>query len=166
MNRLASSHQRRLAVTPSTRGFGFAVLEGGKLVDWGVKAVTGDKNPRSLTKVEELLTFYQPTCLVLEDPNSSRHAPRIRKLHTQLVRLAGKHPVKVLTRAQVRRAFFAEGHGTNHELAVQLAARFPEELGSRLPPKRRPWQSEDSRMSIFAAVALAVAVTTQKSHEI
>lgn len=84
------------------------------------------------------------------------------------MRLAEKHPVKVkvLTRAQVRRALLADGQGTNHELAVQLAARFPEELGSRLPSKRRPWQSEDSRMSIFAAVALAVAVSAKKSHEI
>jgi len=27
----------------------------------------------------------------------------------------------------------------------------------RLPPKRRPWMSEDPRMDIFDAVSLAVA---------
>jgi hypothetical protein len=38
-----------------------------------------------------------------------------------------------------------------------LAERFPEELGDRLPPKRRPWMSEDYRMGIFEVVALGVA---------
>jgi hypothetical protein len=37
-----------------------------------------------------------------------------------------------------------------------IAKRFPEELGSRLPPERKPWMSEDSRMNIFDAVALAL----------
>jgi hypothetical protein len=34
--------------------------------------------------------------------------------------------------------------------------QFPDELSTRLPPKRKPWKSEDSRMDIFDAVALAV----------
>ena len=35
-----------------------------------------------------------------------------------------------------------------------LAMQFPDELASRLPPKRKPWKSEDGRMDIFVAVAL------------
>ena len=61
-----------------------------------------------------------------------------------------------LGREQVRRVFFANGQGTKHALAEILAKRFPEELGFRLPPKRRPWMSEDYRMDIFDAVALAL----------
>ena len=38
-----------------------------------------------------------------------------------------------------------------------IAERFPGELGFRLPPKRRPWMSQDSRMDIFDAVALVLA---------
>jgi len=34
--------------------------------------------------------------------------------------------------------------------------QFPDELASRLPPKRKLWNSEDSRMDFFDAVALAV----------
>jgi len=44
---------------------------------------------------------------------------------------------------------------TKHALAEHLASRFPEELGFRLPKKRRFWMSEDSRMDMFDAVALA-----------
>jgi hypothetical protein len=37
-----------------------------------------------------------------------------------------------------------------------LAQRFPE-LAAKLPPKRKIWQSEDYRMSIFDAASLGVA---------
>ena len=164
-----TSHNIRcLAIAPSTRGFGFAVLEGEKLVDWGVKPVTGNKNARSLAKAEELLALYQPALLVLEDAESTRRSRRIRKLHTQLVALAKQHKVKVkvLTRAKVRATFFAEGEGTKHALATILAERFTEELQFRLPPKRRAWTSEACGMGIFDAVALAIAARGKKSHEI
>ncbi|MGH7993063.1 MAG: hypothetical protein ACREDQ_06080 [Limisphaerales bacterium] len=45
--------------------------------------------------------------------------------------------------------------GTKQALAERLALKFPVELGSRLPPKRRAWMSEDPRMDIFDAVGLA-----------
>jgi hypothetical protein len=45
-------------------------------------------------------------------------------------------------------------------LATAVAQRFPDELAARLPPKRKAWASEDARMDIFEAVALAVAVAT------
>jgi len=35
-------------------------------------------------------------------------------------------------------------------------------LASRLPPKRRPWMSEDYRMDIFDAVALALILRIKK----
>jgi len=47
-------------------------------------------------------------------------------------------------------------------VAQTLAAQFPVELGKRLPPKRRPWMSEDPRMDIFDAVALAASVWPKK----
>jgi hypothetical protein len=41
-----------------------------------------------------------------------------------------------------------------------LAKQFPDELASRLPPKRKIYKSEDSRMDTFDAVGLAVALKT------
>jgi hypothetical protein len=62
-----------------------------------------------------------------------------------------------------RRVFFADGRGTKHALAEILSERFPEELGSRLPPKRRAWMSEDYRMGIFDAVALILMLRLKKT---
>src|SRR5882672_11085231 len=143
MSRSNEKHLRVIAIAPSTRGFGFAVLEGETLIDWGVKTVKGDKNKQCLLKVEELIAHYQPGVMVLEDHSAkgSRRAPRIRVLGEKIIGLARKQKITVtlFSRQQVRRAFFSDGNGTKDTLAEILAKRFPEELGSRLPAKRRPW---------------------------
>jgi hypothetical protein len=160
----SSKHLRVLAIAPSSRGFGFALLEGQeKLVDWGVKTIRGDKNAGTLVKVGEMIAHNKPDKIVLEDHSSgSRRSPRIRSLGKEIVALAENNHVFVALRSQsqVRKLFFADGEGTIYALAQILAARFPEELGSRLPPERRPWMSEDYRMDIFDAVALALVLNT------
>jgi hypothetical protein len=151
---------RILSIAPTTRGFGFAVLDGETLADRGVKTVTGDKNAKSLTKVEALLAHYQPGVLVLQDASAkhSRRAPRIRELTRRITALAAarKLKVKLFSREKVMRQFFAGEEGTKHALAELLAKRFPEDLSAYVPPKRQPWNSEDYWMVIFDAVALAL----------
>jgi hypothetical protein len=82
----------------------------------------------------------------------------VQALTEKIVAMAGNEQIKVkqFTRKQLNLGFFGDGKGTKHELAERLAARFPEELGFRLPPKRRAWMNEDGRMDIFDAVALVV----------
>lgn len=160
-------HDCALAITPSSRGFGFAVLGGGNtLVDWGVKAIKGDKNSQSLEKVGQLLQHYRPTVLVLHDysTKNSRRSSRVQSLGRDLVTMAKGSGLRlrILSRAQVSRAFCGHEAATKREVAELIANRFPEELGSRLPPKRRPWMSEDSRMDIFDAVALVIGMQKKR----
>jgi Holliday junction resolvasome RuvABC endonuclease subunit len=160
MSRTNLKNIRILAVAPSSRGFGFAVLEGqATLVDWGVKSVTGDKNTQSLAKVEELIAHYQPAVMVIQNTSNNRRSTRIQELGQRIVTMAGNRNLRValFSREQVTRVFFGKGQGTKHAVAEILANRFPEELGVRLPPKRQPWMSEDYRMDIFDAVSLALA---------
>src|ERR1039457_3016073 len=169
MNQINPKHFRILAIAPSTRGFGFAVLEGEvSLVDLGVKTVKGDKNKHSLAKVEKLIAHYQPEVLVLEDASAknSRRSPRIRKLSQQIIKTASNHKVsvKLFSRDQVMKTFITDGQGTKHALAEIIAKRFPEQLGLQLPPKRKPWMSEDSRMGIFDAVALVLMLRLKNLH--
>jgi len=163
MNLIPAKHRRVLSIAPSTRGFGYAVIEGEHtFLDWGVKAVKGDKNAESLAKANKLLTYYKPDVLVIQDLASKdcRRAPRIQKLGRKIIGLASRHKVKVaiVTRTKVRQVFLGSHRGTKYAIAQTLVQQFPEELGSRLPPKRKPWLSEDSRMDIFDAVALALMV--------
>jgi hypothetical protein len=164
-----SKNQRVLGVAPSTRGFGFAVIEKECLIDWGIKCVSaGNKNPESLVKFDNLIEVYQPAVIVLEDHsgNGSRRSERIRKLGQEMRSSANAHrmKVKVLSRREVRKIFFAEPKGTKHCLAEMLTKRFPEELSSRLPRKRRPWESESHGMGIFEAVGLALALHYQEKE--
>lgn len=168
MNRINPKHIRILAIAPSTRGFGFAVVEGQEtLVDWGVKSIKGDKNNGSVTKIEELIAHYQSGVLVLPDYSTkhSRRSARIRELSQRIIAMASSRNVRValFSREQVKRVFLANGQGTKHALAEILAKRFPGELGFRLPSKRRPWMSEDYRMDIFDAVSLALTFINSKN---
>ncbi len=163
MKKPLPKYPRILAIAPSSRGFGYALVEGlNTLVDWEVKSVSGNKNAGTVAKVGELIAHYQPDVMVLEDTlvKPFRRAPRIRMLTKQLIRLGNCHKVKValFSREKVRKAFFDDSKGTKHALAGILANKFPDELSFRLPPKRRPWMSEDYRMAIFDAVALALAL--------
>jgi hypothetical protein len=164
--RSTQKHACVLAIAPSTPGFGFAVLEDSQtLVDWGVKTVKGDKNAGCVEKAKEMIRLYEPDQLVLQDyeAEGSRRSERIRNLGKQLAALAALRKVRLVrySRAQILQAILGDPNGTKHALAQALANRFPEELGHRLPPKRRAWMSEDYRMAIFDAVALACLGSAQ-----
>jgi Holliday junction resolvasome RuvABC endonuclease subunit len=159
MNNSTQKQVRILAIAPSSRGFGYAVLESPEtLVDWGVKSVRGDKNTESLEKVDELILLYQPGVIALEDTKGSRRSARIQILSQIIMALTANRNVRsvLLSRDRVRRVFFSKGQGTKFEVAEILARKFPDELGCRLPRERRPWMSEDYRMDIFDAVSLAL----------
>lgn len=157
MKRRVNRVTRVLATDPSTRGFGFAVLEGpDRLIDWGVKETKTDKTRRSLQLIAALI---EPAVLVLEDyaGNGSRRCERVAGLIDEIRELAVKRKVKVksFSRLHIKQAFAQSGAGTKYEIAMAIANRFPE-LAPRLPRFRKPWMSEDYRMSIFDAVALAL----------
>ena len=149
---------RVLAIDPSTHGFGYALFEGpNRVVDWGTADIRSDKHAAALKKTEELIRRYEPAVLVVEDCShkSSRRNPRVRLLTEQMLALARRCGVKgyPLPLVVVYQQFSKQGAKTKYDVALALAREFPA-LMLRLPPKRKPWQSEDSRMSIFDAAAL------------
>ena len=151
---------RILAIDPATRGFGFAVLEGSqRLIDWGVKETKTDKKRRTLKLIGELIEWYRPGVTVLEDTSAqaSRRCSRVDSLIEAIVKLAQKNNVKVrrISKLTVKQAFAECPAQTKYEIATAIGKRFPE-LAPRVPPFRKPWMSEDYRMSIFDAVALAL----------
>ena len=153
--------ERIMAIAPTSRGFGFAVLEReATLVDWGLKSVAGDKNAESLKKIQKLIALFAPQVLVIEDfhLNPSRSSDRIVSLADALSQMAKSLGVRVTTLsiAEVRKVFFGDEQGTKHMLAEKLVQRFSGELSHLLPRKRLPWTSEDYRMAIFDAVALSL----------
>src|ERR1700733_1678774 len=73
-------HLRILGLDPSTKGFGFAVLEArGRLVDWGVAQLYSKKDEEFLVRVEALVDKYRPAIIGLEDCTSTRRGERARR---------------------------------------------------------------------------------------
>ena len=153
---------RVLAIDPTTRGFAYAVFEGPEfLLDWGLSEVRPDrKNVLCLMRIESLLSRYVPDVVVLEahDGRGSHRRRRVRSLIRSIRGLATRKGFRsrAFSRAEIRRAFARLGEATKHPIAVEIAQRFPE-LSGRLPRIRKPWMSEDERMSIFDAASLAAA---------
>ena len=160
---------RILAIAPLSHGLGYALMEGSdKLVACGNKAILRDKNAKALAWVNRFIQFYQPDVLVLPDVNAAdtRRAARIKTLHRKIVAWAGKLQLKVrlVSVTQVRTQLLGAAKGTKFAVAQTLAAKFPDELALRLPPKRRPWMSEDPRMDIFDAVGLAAVFWPENKY--
>lgn len=156
MNTLLEAEPRVLAIDPTGRGFGFAVLEGTeRLIDWGVKG----RNGHALELARALIERYEPDVLVFEDLKAAkpRRSARARRLLKSVSVLAGcrKIPVRRFSRLRVRATFLQVNASTKHQIATVIADHLPI-LSLQLPPVRKAWMAEDYRMSIFDAVALAL----------
>lgn len=149
---------RILALYPTARGFGFALFDHEeRLMDWGIVGVrSSEKNGPTLRAIERLIEKLEPTTIACEDTRSldSRRHARIRILLHEVYARATVRRLQVFrfTRSTIRNYF---GIHTKHELAEMIAAAYPG-LAPRLPPKRKPWMSEDARQSLFDAVALGI----------
>jgi Holliday junction resolvasome RuvABC endonuclease subunit len=160
MNRL-KRYDLVLAIYPSTTGFAFVLFEGSlSPVDWGVTAVRGrDRNDQCLRIIAGIFTRHQPDVLVLQDtsPAGTRRSRRISNLHAAISKLADLQgiPVRTYSRARVRFAFSYLGPANKHTIAEAIAKHIPA-FDRYLPPPRKPWMTEDARMGLFDAAALAL----------
>lgn len=154
------SEKRILAIDLRASSFGFVAFEGPtRLLDYGVRSfrqgVNAVKVPAS-TKIAALIEQYEPSAVVLKHWTGDTNGKRA-KMRQAVARQANlrRIPVRLLRRGAVRNVFAGDDRN-KYTIASALAQRFPE-LAARLPPKRKIWQSEDYRMSIFDAAALGVA---------
>jgi hypothetical protein len=153
-------HDLVFAIYPQSRGFAFVLFEGWLApVDWGVYEARGkDKNARCLRRIDSLLAMHTPGVLVLQDMSErgTRRARRIRELNHYVADLAEQRGILVSTYSRARVVeYFAElGTATKQRIAETIAKHIPA-LDLYVPPARKPWMSENARMGIFDAAALA-----------
>ncbi|MCG3195717.1 MAG: hypothetical protein GHCLOJNM_00184 [bacterium] len=125
-------------------------------IEWGVRELRDAKDARCLALVTDLLHRFQPDVVVIEDTAhpACRRCARVRILIDSIRPMALSRKVGVVSvnRDQVLKGLGAD---TKHQAATRIAARLPE-LAPSLPPFRKPWMSEDPRMSLFDAAAFAL----------
>ena len=152
--------KRVLALDVHPRSFGWIVFEGpNDILNWGVRSfrpgVSVTKTPEG-TKLLTLLDKFAPSAVVIRKrvTRGNSKKPELLSIIERQVR-SRRIPLTFITPRDVNRAFV--GFESNkYEVASVLAKQFPA-LASRLPPKRKCWQSEDYRMGIFDAAAVGVA---------
>ena len=157
---------RVLALDLHPRRFGYVVLERpDRLLDWGVcsyrrKGISTDVLVRR--RLRPLLELWRPSTLVLPDPTGMPRSPnpRTHRLLKRIMAEAKNHRVLV----RLLKKMPGEDQGkrlTKYENAQRVAEQFPA-IARKLPPKRRTWESEDYRMSMFAAAAVATAYLSRQ----
>jgi Holliday junction resolvasome RuvABC endonuclease subunit len=159
-----SAHRPRelvLALYPFTRGLAFTLFEEPlSPIDWGVKDLRGDtRNARSLDAAKQLIDRLQPDVVVLESCSGpdARRSQRILRLQRLITNYASGQAVEIhsFSRRQIRKCFQNVGAATRYEIAQSIAARV-DAFGHRLPPVRKIWMSEPSRMALFDAASIAM----------
>lgn len=150
-------YQRVLGLYPCRRGFGFAVMEGGRgLIDWGAAELGEDSDVEFLVRVERKIRRCAPALLVLEDcqrPDRSARALR-RTEDTILFALRAGLLTAFFTAGEVNELISLPVTATKHQVAEHLCGVHPE-LMPHLPVPSL-WR-RDPRMNIFRAIALAAA---------
>ncbi|MGH9808539.1 MAG: hypothetical protein ACRD9W_15040 [Terriglobia bacterium] len=149
-----------LGITPGARMLGFVVFErAGLILEWGGKEVRESELSALLTRGREVMERFAPSVLVLEDVHhaSSKRGKRMTNLVERLGTLAKGRGIAVerVPRAEMVTMFKRMGARNKDDIAAAVARLLPE-LGARLPPRRRIWDSEHYAMAMFTAAAFVL----------
>jgi len=122
----------------------------GQLLDWGVKRsyTKATDHPEVLVgRLRSLLKMWTPDTVLtrIGEQRKTDVGAVFRRIKKE-VNAASFVPIKIRPDHFVRRA--------KYQRAVAVASRFPE-IAWKLPPKRKPWDSEPYSMSIFEALQIA-----------
>jgi hypothetical protein len=112
-----------------------------------------------MNKVTSLIHRYSPDVLVMQDTSveDTRRVSRLAVLNTASGSLAQDLRIAVFTysRAEVYSAFQSMEF-TNKQMLAEIIAKHIPAFERHVPPPRKPWMSEDGRMGLFDAAALAL----------
>jgi hypothetical protein len=158
---------RVLTLDLRSKRFGYAVFEGpDTLLDWGTRTYGNEECSSLERRLKVLQSSFAPS-VILARQIAERHRftqSTIRRRSHSLRVFAKRVPITVhlINRSKLRSFFSGETKANKHDIAQMIANRFPE-LSWRLPPMRKPWQSEPTRQSIFDAASLGVFYFAQQA---
>jgi hypothetical protein len=165
---------RILAVDARRSRFGYALFEGPtRLLDWGASEIpAGSADKTSLMhaskRVLPLLKLGDPEVVVVK---RSRRGIRGSSMSTApilkaFLREATGRQIRVcrISREKILQAFRIFRGSSKEEIAIILAGIFPELL-TRLPSKKKAWQSERHSMIVFDSIATGFAYWQQNEAQ-
>ena len=153
------SLSRVLALDLHPRHFGYVVVESPqRLLDWGGRSYRCKGNSADVLirkRLRPLLELWRPSLLLIHHPRQTGPKRNDFQINfcKRIVTEAKNHRVSVRTLTKTPKQG-PSGKPTKYENARRAAGHFSV-LRWKLPPKRKPWESEDYRMSMFTAAAAA-----------
>ncbi len=155
---------RCLAFDVRPHKFGYVVIEvPTRLVDWGVREF--ESVDALGNQIADLLQLYRPSVLIVRkfqrDTRRDRATTRLAIGRVQGEATRMSIPIAFVAEKELKAVFLRYGKETKHDVASFLAECFPE-LAWKLPPKRKPWETEHWRTPIFDAAALALSYLISK----
>src|SRR5262249_35090005 len=140
----------------TTRGFAFAITEGSRrLVSWGLRRIP-IQGGRAVTAVEDVIRDARPLFVAFDKLTSTAKRKRGRLFGGVVNTACDIHRIMILDvdpKAVAR--LTGNKRATKWNVAEAIVQLFPD-AASRIPPRRRPWQSEDDRIGMFMALAAAI----------
>jgi hypothetical protein len=154
------SLHRVLTLDIRPRRFGYAIFEGPHLLlDWGIRTHGDDDRSSLERRLNDLRSMFAPSVILVRKTAESGRItqPRILRALSIVKHFAKRMLVRVrwVDESSLRSFFSRDATVNKHDIARMVAERFPQ-LSWRLPPKRKPWQSEPKRQSIFDAASLGI----------
>jgi hypothetical protein len=149
--------KRIIAIYPNTIGFGFVILsETGEIIDYGITTVRPVNNKTCIQRINEMVKYYMPEILILEDNESSGKSVRIKKLISELsYNIYAEVKVIKYSREQVKGIFEVFGARNKYEISQKIVEAYPQ-FKSKLSHKRKPWEPENYYAGLFDAMALII----------
>ena len=146
--------ERVLALDVRPARFGYVVVENGRLIEWGLRhGATPDLLRAHLIYI---LQLWAPDAVVIRSRKIHFGSARLEQVLAAFQEEVVRHGtrLRLLDQKGIARFFKEQGRKNKYDVAALVAERFPE-LVWRLPNKRRCWEPEKARMSLFDAAAVA-----------
>ena len=157
-----SDELRLVALEIRSRKSGFAVFNGATLLDWGV--TTYGPATSAIQRIASLIDLNAPSIIVTRRRPRLKDSQTVRNLLESIRREATRRAIRfqILDSRQVHSFFIQRGRRNKHAIATLITEWYPE-LAWKLPPKRKPWQTEPYNATLFDAVAIAATFLMAES---
>lgn len=137
-----------LSIAVASGRIGYVYLSDGEVRDWGVSNVAAKSTETAKSKTDFLIENYQPSLIITE--KLSAHT---RKSGRTIANVQAVEEAAIASGAQHIAVEHIQLHANKYLEMDALAEKHPV-LASWLPAKRKLWESEDRRASIWEALAL------------
>lgn len=165
--KIANTRSAILAFYPRPTGIGFAVMDNPTSVRAsGFRYINAQELTSYIEGIRALITYYQPTHIILESETSRRQhrGTKMLRVFEELEREI-TFPILHYSRRDIRRHF---GEKDKHEIACMIAEQFPEYI-DQIPKRRSSIDGAESpRISEFDALSLGIthfALNESKRHQ-